>query len=349
MNTKQVCETFSVTPKMLRIYEENGLLCPTRCDNNYRTYSSSDLLQLQAVVVLRRLEFSIAEIKAILKHKKSKWEYLDIFYLQMKATELHIENLKKTKEELRNSINQILKEDDIGNIVDNIIENNQNKSLHSVSYNALIKQWNFDEMASNYVNRYLKEDISYKTAIDFVRNMITRMGKNQRIIDIGCGICNLWQNFDTEYDLTAVDNSLLMLEESKFKISWLNTKLDDLITMDTEEYGQFDIVISTFLMHHIDRIHHQAAIDNLLRLCKEDGVIIIADRSFMNHKQRIAVERELLEKGEMEKLEMIKSEYFLYVEEINKYLPYKGYTIDCKHIMEHVYCYIIKKPEGESS
>ena len=66
MNTKAVCQRLSVTPKMLRIYEEQGLIHPERLDNNYRNYSMENLIQIETISVLRHLGFSISEIKSIL-------------------------------------------------------------------------------------------------------------------------------------------------------------------------------------------------------------------------------------------------------------------------------------------
>lgn len=47
-------------------YEREGLLEPTREDNNYREYSEGDLRRLKLVVVLREPGFTGAEIRALL-------------------------------------------------------------------------------------------------------------------------------------------------------------------------------------------------------------------------------------------------------------------------------------------
>ena len=46
MNTKMVCQKLSVTPKMLRIYEEQGLIAPKRKENNYREYTAENLVEI---------------------------------------------------------------------------------------------------------------------------------------------------------------------------------------------------------------------------------------------------------------------------------------------------------------
>jgi DNA-binding transcriptional MerR regulator len=54
--------------KALRLYDELGLLAPTRVDDSsgYRYYDASQLEQARLVAVLRRLGMPLAEIKAIL-------------------------------------------------------------------------------------------------------------------------------------------------------------------------------------------------------------------------------------------------------------------------------------------
>lgn len=52
MNTKTVCEKLSVTPKMLRVYEEHGLIKPKRLENNYRDYSVENLVQIETLSLI---------------------------------------------------------------------------------------------------------------------------------------------------------------------------------------------------------------------------------------------------------------------------------------------------------
>jgi len=61
-----------VTVKALRFYEEEGLLDPCYKDpvNNYRYYSSDQLLRVHKIVALRQCGFSIPEIKQMLAGKK---------------------------------------------------------------------------------------------------------------------------------------------------------------------------------------------------------------------------------------------------------------------------------------
>ena len=43
MNLAKVSALTAVSPRMLRYYEELGLIAPKRGDNNYRSYSEHDI------------------------------------------------------------------------------------------------------------------------------------------------------------------------------------------------------------------------------------------------------------------------------------------------------------------
>lgn len=59
----------SLTTKALRYYDEQGLLVPSSRDTNeYRLYNDADYRRAQMIVLLRNLDFSIAEIKDVLEH-----------------------------------------------------------------------------------------------------------------------------------------------------------------------------------------------------------------------------------------------------------------------------------------
>lgn len=343
MNTKQVCQRFSVTPKMLRIYEEKGLLMPERGENNYRDYSAKDLLRLQAIVTLRQLEFSTGEIFKILERADDRKENIDAMYFQLKAVEMKMDHLAEIRNRLRRAVNEIIDAQHDDDFITKVTEAGREWTPQNEQYDNLIRQWDFDEMASEYISRYLKTDKSYEAAILDLRAWLKETPADARIIDVGCGTCNLWQGMGRKFHLTAMDNSLMMLKEARKKTPWAEYYLDDLTTMDVHDYGQFDIVVSTFMMHHISRNDHHTAIDNMLDLCKEDGVLVISDRSYENHQDRLAAEQKLEKEGDLEQLKNVRSEHFIYIDDMKRYLEYRNCDMEYKKIADHVYRYMVHK------
>ena len=75
MNIGQAAAASGVTAKMIRHYEESGLIrAPRRTASNYRSYSDNDVHVLRFVKRARVLGFSMADIKTLLSlwHDKSR-------------------------------------------------------------------------------------------------------------------------------------------------------------------------------------------------------------------------------------------------------------------------------------
>lgn len=63
----QASRALGVSAKALRIYEEHGLLRPQRSDAGYRLYDEADLERARAVVQLRALGLTLAQVAAALQ------------------------------------------------------------------------------------------------------------------------------------------------------------------------------------------------------------------------------------------------------------------------------------------
>lgn len=64
----QVAERFGVTVRTLHHYDEIGLLTPSeRTRAGYRVYTADDLVRLRTIVVYRRLEFGLDEVRELLE------------------------------------------------------------------------------------------------------------------------------------------------------------------------------------------------------------------------------------------------------------------------------------------
>lgn len=66
MNIGAAAKQSGVSAKMIRYYEEVGLLAPGRRDNGYRDYEDADVAVLQFIRRTRDLGFSLDEVSALL-------------------------------------------------------------------------------------------------------------------------------------------------------------------------------------------------------------------------------------------------------------------------------------------
>ena len=66
MKTHEVEQKLGITKQALIYYEKEGLIKPSRDQNNYRHYIQNDLELLQVILLLRSFDLPIDEIKMIL-------------------------------------------------------------------------------------------------------------------------------------------------------------------------------------------------------------------------------------------------------------------------------------------
>lgn len=97
MKINEVEKKLGITRDALRYYEKEKLIVPLRDSNGYRSYCQDDLRVIKNIMMLRSLDISIDEIKAIFNN-----ELLISECLENKEQELLKEINKK-----RNIINQI--------------------------------------------------------------------------------------------------------------------------------------------------------------------------------------------------------------------------------------------------
>ena len=89
MRISEIAGFFNVSVKALRIYEKMGIIKPVKINEKtgYRYYSTDQVQQLNAILELKELGFSLAEIKKLLDggmanekfmeslvHKKIAWQ-----------------------------------------------------------------------------------------------------------------------------------------------------------------------------------------------------------------------------------------------------------------------------------
>ena len=63
----EIARLYGIGPDSLRYYERLGLLSPRRDTNGYRLYNLKDMYKLTVIRDLRKLDFSMAQIREILE------------------------------------------------------------------------------------------------------------------------------------------------------------------------------------------------------------------------------------------------------------------------------------------
>lgn len=92
MNINELERLTGITKQNIRFYEKKELLHPVRnTANNYREYTEEDLTRLKTIKLLRKLDFSLEDIRRILSKEVPLHTVL----------EEHLEELQKRQQELR--------------------------------------------------------------------------------------------------------------------------------------------------------------------------------------------------------------------------------------------------------
>ena len=105
MNIGEAASASGVSAKMIRYYEQNGLIPPARrADSGYRIYSTQDVHMLRFVRRSRDLGFSVDEIGGLL----SLWRDQSRRSADVKRLALaHVENLRRKVSELEKMANTL--------------------------------------------------------------------------------------------------------------------------------------------------------------------------------------------------------------------------------------------------
>ena len=65
LKIKELENILSISRSNIRFYEKQGLFSPERKDNNYREYTERDIEVLKKIIILRKMGFTVEEIKLI--------------------------------------------------------------------------------------------------------------------------------------------------------------------------------------------------------------------------------------------------------------------------------------------
>lgn len=90
MTIKELEQVLEIPRATIRFYEKEELINPERRGNSYREYSDSDVATLKKIIILRKLGFSVLDIKDFLNSKADFQELLEknILDLEEKMSEL---------------------------------------------------------------------------------------------------------------------------------------------------------------------------------------------------------------------------------------------------------------------
>lgn len=105
----EIAEFFGVSRKAIRLYEKKGIIKPVEVDaeNGYRYYSAEQVQQLNALLELKALGFSLDEIKTIMDGKTTKEQLIDALRKKRQAWQETLETAKYKMECLDHIVSNV--------------------------------------------------------------------------------------------------------------------------------------------------------------------------------------------------------------------------------------------------
>ena len=157
----------------------------------------------------------------------------------------------------------------------------------------------------------------YKKVLGTVYENIRKQNP-KNILDIGFGTGILAKKlYDDGYNIYGIDFSNEMLKKAKQKMpnaELLHFDFTDGLPKEFEQ-KKFDVILSTYAIHHIDDEAKKSYILKLLKSLNPKGILIFGDVAFETEKDMEAARKKDYEKWDDE-------EYYLIAERFNLWFPH---------------------------
>lgn len=191
-------------------------------------------------------------------------------------------------------------DDDVIRVLDGIPEQKQHCSLLGVQgLRAAMADYILKDNHRKYVARmeqYRVKGYDIPAIREKMAHLLSNLSNDAKILDVGCGKGHLALAIaKSGKDCTAID-----IADEEIYYARLNAiffDVDDRIDLEIQDARQlkfesqsFDAVVSATLFHHL--IHPQMVLNEMLRVCKSPGKIIISDLNEQGQQAVAAVHRE---------------------------------------------------------
>ncbi|MGL4737582.1 MAG: MerR family transcriptional regulator [Cellulosilyticaceae bacterium] len=338
---KEVANLLGINTNKIRFYEKKGLISPTRgAENDYRYFTDEEIIKLHTILLYRALGLSVRDIAQLLQHT-TKENYLGNFYSQWKVVNDKIHELSQMRVALEHIMDGMYLVTD-GQYTKEILKEIQINVEKLDVKNSWKDKWAFDNWARSY-DRDVKADRgtlkiyeNYELLLDgVVKEAIKSSVEGMPILDIGVGTGNLAKRlYDLGYDITGVDQSRAMLEVAKSKNPSLKVRLGEFMKLPFENKS-FDAIVSTYAFHHLDETEKEVALEEMIRVTTDDGIIVIGDLMFESDAARRKIYNTLTD----DEINMIEDEYYTDIKKIGSYL--EKYNKEISKIQIDRFCWII--------
>ena len=109
----KVSKAYGISTRMLRYYEQSGLIKSMRTDGySYRVYDEANLMRLQQVIILRKLQIPVKDIKSILENPDAQ-AVIEIFKKNIQELDNEITALSTIRIVLDRFVHELMELTDV--------------------------------------------------------------------------------------------------------------------------------------------------------------------------------------------------------------------------------------------
>lgn len=153
-----------VTERALRYYDRKGLLAPSsRNEHGHRFYTEQDLFQLQKILTLKYLDFSLEEIRSYLEKPEVDLQHsLASQYEMLQQKQRQLERVMETISRMQKLL------DGAGKVDSNMLL----VFIHSIQNEEVQKEWLSQQMPASVVEAIFMKGMSKEARLEQEKTMI---------------------------------------------------------------------------------------------------------------------------------------------------------------------------------
>jgi putative AdoMet-dependent methyltransferase len=214
-----------------------------------------------------------------------------------------------------------------------------------------VNEFNHDNWATDY-----DEDVSdennpiragYSKLLDWVI-LCAEIDNQKEILELGSGSGNLTKRIQKCKRLLCVDISTKMEVLSVPKTTHLQRRefrQSDILKLFEEDIGSFDVVVSTYTIHHLLEAEKNQLFSNILRVLNAGGAAVFGDLMFENESTKNDIIRKFRKSEYKDIADDIEAEFFWDIERSIKELESLGFNTKVKRFSELSFGITARKAE----
>ena len=211
-------------------------------------------------------------------------------------------------------------------------------------------EYNHDGAAPGYDEDVLNEEdpirTGYTATLDWVIE-VAQIGSDSRVLELGSGTGNLTRRIGPCRKIVCVDVSEKMEAIAAAKLRHVQYRRfirDDVIHVLDEALGEFDVILSTYTIHHLLGEEKAVLFERIWNRLAPGGRAVFGDLMIERAEERQAKIEQYESKGERTTAEAIEEEFFWFLDDAVRKLRQIGFDVTSRRFSDLSFGIRAQKP-----